>query len=201
MFRYQVTVLSCVLLCFGILYSSEGSGVADCGPQCVRYLSRYYNRAVELEKAYELCKFNPLESKSTNLLQLKMACESLGLKCLGIKGTFEVTEDPLFSNCSFIAQVERDGFAHFVVIVKAKNYGSWLVLDPSAEKSIGLSGKAGAIMNLLVVSDHEIISSGQEIEKKHLLANIEILILIVIVTVIAMLYRICRKKTRRSKLC
>ena len=171
MFQRQLIIYYCLFCCCGMAYSAggpspEAAGVSDCGPHCIRYLARYYGREVTLEKAYDLCEFNPSTSKSTNMLQLKKACENLGLKCLGIKGPLEVINEPAFSQCSFIVQVEKDGFGHFVVIVKGKQYNSWIMLDPFAKKSVSLSSYKGAVLNILLVSNREIPAASSQADKQ-----------------------------------
>lgn len=109
------------------------SAPKDCGPQCLRYLSRYYGRPVNLERARELCGFTE-KSDSTSMLAVKRACEHIGVHCFGLTGRLTVMQDALFSDCSFVVLTKKDDYAHFIVVVKGKTVNEWFWVDPSTQK-------------------------------------------------------------------
>lgn len=122
------TVVS-MLHCQCSASGSEGDGLSDCGPHCVKYLSRYFYRPVSLEKAYELCDFRPKKSTGTSLLQIKTALEKLGLHCRGFTAEFESLLLPTFSGCAFVvADTEK---THYDVIAKRMHSDGWLWISPS----------------------------------------------------------------------
>lgn len=125
-------VLCAALSSTPVLHGQQMIGFPDCGPQCVRFLSCYYERPIALDRAHELCGFSE-SSRSTSMLALKQACEKLGLHTLAFKGTKQSLNDPLFSECSFIMLGERNAEGHFELIVRARSCDVRLVVDPVAK--------------------------------------------------------------------
>ena len=109
---------------------AEADPSNDCGPQCVKYLSRYFGRPVTLEEAYRLFGVSPEKpSALTNMLMIKTALEHLGLHCYGFLGDYRSLSYADFHRCAFVAALREH--KHFVVIARALQSQDWLWIDPS----------------------------------------------------------------------
>jgi ABC-type bacteriocin/lantibiotic exporter with double-glycine peptidase domain len=146
---------------------NEAKSIKDCGPRCIRYLSRYYARPISLEQACKLCNFTE-DHGATNMLELKHACEALGLHCFGLRGPPSVIREHPFEQCSFVAAIERPELRHFMVIAKAKQSNAWLGLDPTTNTAYALGDEYFKSQNMnsyLAVSDKPISAVAGAAEK------------------------------------
>lgn len=132
--RWLIFIIVCASAVFTPEAEGEESGppvgVADCGPQCVKYLSSYFSRPVTLEEACQMCGFEKDKSQSTSLLAIKRALEEMKLTCSGFRGKLKYLRSEKFPGCAFVVALQED--AHFVVIAKARSADAWLWVDPSA---------------------------------------------------------------------
>jgi len=62
----------------------------DCGPTCLKIISKYYGKLISIEKLRELCETT---REGSSLLALSNAAETLGFKTLGARLTLERLED------------------------------------------------------------------------------------------------------------
>ncbi|MEL6843048.1 MAG: cysteine peptidase family C39 domain-containing protein, partial [Bacteroidota bacterium] len=97
--------------------------ITDCGPTCLRIISKHYGREISLEKIRDLSEKNRV---GTNLLGLSEAAEKLGYNCLGAKIGFD----------KLAAQVPLPAIVfwkqeHFCVVYKITGKKVYLS-DPSA---------------------------------------------------------------------
>lgn len=133
------SIIFCMVTIFSIISvlnaeeSEKDEVPKDCGPQCVKYLSRYFSRPVTLIDAFELCGFdiNVTEMRYVNMLNLKQALLKLDLHCFGFRGSLKHLKDETFKNCAFIVALEEK--EHFIVIARAQKSDNWLWVNPSAK--------------------------------------------------------------------
>jgi ATP-binding cassette subfamily B protein len=94
----------------------------DCGPTCLRMISRYYGRNIHLDS---LRNVSGTSIEGTNLFGLSDGAEKIGFRTLAAKVTFEniVKDAPL----PFVAHWNQN---HFVVVYKVKNSKVY-VADPA----------------------------------------------------------------------
>lgn len=87
----------------------------DCGPTCIKIISKYYGRLTEIETIRSLAETT---REGSSLLGLSAAAEGLGFKSLAVKIDFLtlVEEAPLPCICHW-------GQQHFVVVYKVKRSG------------------------------------------------------------------------------
>lgn len=104
--------------------------ITDCGPTCLRIISKYYGKEISLDAIRELSEKTRV---GTNLLSLSEAAEELGYNSLGAKITFETLSKQVPLPAIVFWQQE-----HFCVVYKVtakKVYlsdpsGGLLALDP-----------------------------------------------------------------------
>lgn len=93
----------------------------DCGPTCIRIISKYYGRLISLEKLRDLAE---TQRSGSNLMGLSDAAESIGFKTLGVKISIQkLLEAPL----PCILHWNKN---HFVVLFDINNTG-FHVADPA----------------------------------------------------------------------
>ncbi|WP_442267678.1 cysteine peptidase family C39 domain-containing protein [Tenacibaculum sp. ZS6-P6] len=97
----------------------------DCGPVCLAMLCKYYDLNIQLDSLKKLSSYNPVEG--TTLLGLSEACDSIGIKNLGIRVTYDKILE--YDNPT-IAHWENN---HFVVVYKMTKDSAW-VADPAKGK-------------------------------------------------------------------
>ncbi|WP_299622766.1 cysteine peptidase family C39 domain-containing protein [uncultured Tenacibaculum sp.] len=97
----------------------------DCGPICLAMLCKYYDLNIELDSLKKLSSFDPVEG--TTLLGLSEACDSIGIKNLGIRVTYDKILE--YDNPS-IAHWDNN---HYVVVYKMTKDSTW-VADPAVGK-------------------------------------------------------------------
>ncbi|HVI46000.1 MAG TPA: peptidase domain-containing ABC transporter [Chitinophaga sp.] len=84
----------------------------DCGPTCLRIVSKYYGRHFSLEHMRKLCNTN---RSGSSLLSLSEAAEKLGFRTIGARISYEdLVEEAPFPCIAFWNQ------QHFVVVYKIK---------------------------------------------------------------------------------
>lgn len=101
----------------------------DCGPTSLKMVAKYFGKNFTLQKLRELCH---IDREGVSLLGISDAAESIGLKTLAVKASFDqIVEDaPL----PFVAHWRQE---HFVVVYKIKKRGKKydiFIADPAAGK-------------------------------------------------------------------
>src|SRR5687767_12917798 len=82
----------------------------DCGPTCLKMVSRYYGKSVDLHVLREKCY---ITKRGVSLLGISDAAENLGFRTLGVKLTWEQLKDD--ANLPCIVHWNQN---HFVVVHK-----------------------------------------------------------------------------------
>lgn len=85
----------------------------DCGPTCLRIISKYYGKNITLKTIRNFSETNRI---GTTLLSLSNAAERLGFKTIGIKTDYKSLKEDIPLPC--IVHWNND---HFVVVYKIKN--------------------------------------------------------------------------------
>ena len=96
----------------------------DCGPTCLRMVSRFYGRSYSLQSLRERCH---ITREGVSLLGISDAAESIGFRTTGVKITWEQLRDEMPMPC-----IVHWNQRHFVVV-----YGviKWLLSDERIEVS------------------------------------------------------------------
>lgn len=97
-------------------------GDKDCGPTCLRIISKFYDKVIPLEKIRQL---SETTRTGSNFLGLSHAAEHLGFKTLAVKTDFETLSEEVPLPC-----VVHWRKYHFVVVYKIKG-DTVYVSDPS----------------------------------------------------------------------
>jgi ATP-binding cassette, subfamily B, bacterial len=84
----------------------------DCGPTCLKMVSRYYGKSVDLHTLREKCY---ITKRGVSLLGISDAAENIGFRTLGVKLTWEQLKDD--ANLPCIVHWNQN---HFVVVHKIK---------------------------------------------------------------------------------
>lgn len=84
----------------------------DCGPTCLRMVSKYYGRSISLEYLRNKSQYG---KQGVSMLGLADAAESIGLKSIGAKLNFE----QLINEAPLPAIIHWDQY-HFVVLIKTE---------------------------------------------------------------------------------
>ncbi|UTX50897.1 peptidase domain-containing ABC transporter [Chryseobacterium sp. MA9] len=95
----------------------------DCGPTCLRIISKYYGKDIPLQQIRNL---SETTREGSSLLGLSNAAENLGLKSLGIKTDFQTFAEEIPLPC-----IVHWNKVHFVVVYKIDKLGKIYVSDPS----------------------------------------------------------------------
>ena len=97
--------------------------IKDCGPTCLRIVSKYYGKNISLQQIRNL---SETTREGSSLFGLSDAAEKLGFRTLGVKIDFNtlVDEVPLPCICHWNKQ-------HFVVIYKIDKTRKIYLSDPS----------------------------------------------------------------------
>jgi len=95
----------------------------DCGPTCLRIISKYYGKAIQLQQIRNL---SETTREGSSLLGLSNAAENLGFKSLGIKTDFQTFAEEIPLPC-----IVHWNKVHFVVVYKIDKLGKVYVSDPS----------------------------------------------------------------------
>lgn len=95
----------------------------DCGPTCLRIVSKYYGKTISLQ---EIRNLSETTREGSSLLGLSDAAESLGFKSLGVKIDFKTLQEEISLPC--IVHWNKN---HFVVVYKIDKSGKVYISDPS----------------------------------------------------------------------
>lgn len=95
----------------------------DCGPTCLRMVAKYYGRSISMEYLRNKSQFG---KQGVSMLGLADAAESIGLKTVGAKLSF----DQLISDAPFPAIIHWDQY-HFVVIAPGSTKNRIIIADPA----------------------------------------------------------------------
>jgi ATP-binding cassette subfamily B protein len=95
----------------------------DCGPTCLRMVAKYYGRTISLDYLRNKAQHG---KQGVSLLGLAEAAESIGLKSVGAKLTF----DQLINDAPLPAIIHWDQY-HFVVLAPGANNKKLVVADPA----------------------------------------------------------------------
>jgi len=95
----------------------------DCGPTCLRMVAKYYGHNISLDYLRNKSQFG---KEGVSLLGLADAADSLGLKSIGAKLTFE----QLINDAPLPAILHWDQY-HFVVLTPQSNKHKLVIADPA----------------------------------------------------------------------
>ncbi|WP_292009905.1 peptidase domain-containing ABC transporter [Chryseobacterium sp.] len=95
----------------------------DCGPTCLRIISKYYGKTISLQQIRNL---SETTREGSSLLGLSDAAENLGFRSLGIKIDFNTLNEEVPLPC--IVHWNKN---HFVVVYKIDKTGKVYISDPS----------------------------------------------------------------------
>lgn len=95
----------------------------DCGPSCLRMIAKYYGRSVPLEYLRNKSQYG---KEGVSMLGLADAAESIGLKSVGAKLSFE----QLLNDATLPAILHWDQY-HFVILIPNSSKNKLLIADPA----------------------------------------------------------------------
>ncbi len=95
----------------------------DCGPTCLRMVAKYYGRTITLDYLRNKSQYGKL---GVSMLGLAEAAESIGLKSIGAKLTF----DQLVKDAPLPAILHWNQY-HFVVLTPQSNKNKLVIADPA----------------------------------------------------------------------
>lgn len=95
----------------------------DCGPTCLRIVSKYYGKSISLQQIRAL---SETTREGSSLLGLSDAAENLGFRSLGVQVDFKTLVEEVPLPC-----VVHWNKNHFVVVYKADKNNKIYISDPS----------------------------------------------------------------------
>ena len=95
----------------------------DCGPTCLRMVAKYYGRSISLEYLRNKSQYG---KQGVSMLGLADAAESIGLKSVGAKLTYE----QLINDAPLPAIIHWDQY-HFVVLTSGSSKNKLIIADPA----------------------------------------------------------------------
>lgn len=95
----------------------------DCGPTCLRMVSKYYGRSISLEYLRNKSQYG---KAGVSMLGLSDAAEAIGLKSVGAKLSFE----QLINDAPHPAIIHWDHY-HFVVLTPGSTKNKLIIADPA----------------------------------------------------------------------
>jgi ATP-binding cassette subfamily B protein len=95
----------------------------DCGPACLRMVAKHYGRSISLDYLRNKSQYG---KEGVSLLGLADAAESVGLKSVGAKLTY----DQLVNDAPLPAIIHWDQY-HFVVLTPQSSKNNLLIADPA----------------------------------------------------------------------
>lgn len=105
-------------------------GYKECGAACLLSIIRYYGGNISINKLVSLTK---TDKYGTNLYNIKIASEQLGLETLGYKvddiNKLDEVKTP------FMCQVIENNYEHFIVVYKTKK-NKVEIMDPAIGKKV-----------------------------------------------------------------
>ncbi len=102
----------------------------DCGPACLRMITRYYGKTYTLQYLREKCY---LDREGVSLKGISEAAESIGFRSLAVKVPFEQGKDDPSLLTAPLPVIAHWNQNHFVVVFKANRKHIWIA-DPGAGK-------------------------------------------------------------------
>ena len=94
----------------------------DCGPSCLRMVAKYYGRSISLNYLRNKSEYG---KEGVSMLGLADAAESIGLKTIGAKLSFE----QLINEAPLPAIIHWQQY-HFVVLVPGSTKSNLIIADP-----------------------------------------------------------------------
>ncbi len=95
----------------------------DCGPTCLRMVAKYYGRSISLDYLRNKSQYG---KAGVSMLGLADAAESIGLKSVGAKLTFET----LINDAPLPAIIHWEQY-HFVVLTPGSGKNNLVIADPA----------------------------------------------------------------------
>ena len=95
----------------------------DCGPTCLRMVAKYYGRSISMDYLRNKSEYG---KQGVSMLGLADAAESIGLKTVGAKLTF----DQLINDAPLPAIIHWDQY-HFVVLAPGSKKNKLIIADPA----------------------------------------------------------------------
>jgi ATP-binding cassette subfamily B protein len=95
----------------------------DCGPTCLRMVAKYYGRSISLDYLRNKSEYG---KQGVSMLGLADAAESIGLKTVGAKLSFE----QLINDAPLPAIIHWQQY-HFVVLIPGSTKATLLIADPA----------------------------------------------------------------------
>ncbi len=95
----------------------------DCGPTCLRMVAKYYGRSISLDYLRNKSEYG---KQGVSMLGLADAAESIGLKTVGAKLSFE----QLINDAPLPAIIHWDQY-HFVVLAPSASKRKLMIADPA----------------------------------------------------------------------
>ena len=95
----------------------------DCGPTCLRMVAKYYGRSISLDYVRNKSEYG---KQGVSMLGLADAAESIGLKTVGAKLSFE----QLINDAPLPAIIHWDQY-HFVVLIPGATKNKLVIADPA----------------------------------------------------------------------
>ena len=95
----------------------------DCGPTCLRIISKFYGKTIPLQQIRDL---SETTREGSSLLGLSEAAENLGFRSLGVQVDFNTLQEEVPLPC-----VVHWNKQHFVVVYKIDKSGKVYISDPS----------------------------------------------------------------------
>ncbi|HEY5462604.1 MAG TPA: peptidase domain-containing ABC transporter [Hanamia sp.] len=95
----------------------------DCGPTCLRMVAKYYGRSISLDHLRNKSQYG---KQGVSMLSLADAAESIGLKSVGAKISFE----QLVNDAPLPAILHWDQY-HFVVLTPTSTKNKLIIADPA----------------------------------------------------------------------
>ncbi|MBB6371519.1 peptidase domain-containing ABC transporter [Chryseobacterium shigense] len=95
----------------------------DCGPTCLRIISRYYGKTISLQ---HIRNFSETTREGSSLLGLSDAAENLGFRSLGVRIDFDTLAKEMPLPC-----IVHWNNVHFVVVYKIDKTNKVYISDPS----------------------------------------------------------------------
>ncbi len=95
----------------------------DCGPTCLRIVSKYYGKSISLQQIRAL---SETTREGSSLLGLSDAAENLGFRSLGVQVDFKTLVEEVPLPC--IVHWNKN---HFVVVYKVDKNNKVYISDPS----------------------------------------------------------------------
>lgn len=138
----------------------------DCGPTCLRMISKYFGKSVSLEK---LRSMSETTKTGTSLRNLATAAEKIGFRTLGAKLPLEklIKEAPLpcilhWNNNHFVVlfKIEKDNFfiadpAHGRIILSKKDFLKFWIGNNANENNLGVVLLLEPTPNLIADSEEK----------------------------------------------